>query len=262
MSCPVDPRRELERNGWVLLRSPYSLPELEQLRNRLSGLAELNDEAVRGRSGAVYAARNVLDLCPELVELWRTPTLVEFVLSVLGPEAALVRGLYFDKPPEQTWALPWHKDLLIAVQDGPVSEGYSRPRPRAGVPHTEPPLEVLEQMLTLRIHLDAMTEDNGPLEVLTGSHVTGKRLWIAGFEPARITSDAGDVLAMRPLLVHSSGRSNPACRAHRRVLHLEFSASAKLPGGVRWHARRPLSAAVPRGSRTSGAGSAASDSVT
>lgn len=238
MSLPspaLFPETALERHGWVLLKSVYSPSQLERIRTCLKELATSNDEAVRGRSGAVYAARNILDLCPDLIGLWKTSSLTSFLTSVLGPDAGLIRGLYFDKPPEQTWALPWHKDLLIAVRPGPVPDGYSRPRPRAGVPHTEPPAAVLENMLTLRIHLDAMTAENGPLEVRDGSHATGKQLRLEGFPAVRITSLAGDVLAMRPLLVHSSGRSAPDCAEHRRVLHLEFSGQSSLPGGVQWH---------------------------
>ena len=230
----------LREHGWTLLAGVFddvSLAELRQLTNRL---IHAGSAAVREREGAVYAARNVLDLQPEIVRAWRTPPLLEFLQETLGPETGLVRGLYFDKPPSQTWALPWHKDLLIAVADDREAEGFSRPRLRAGVWHAEPPVMVLENMLTLRIHLDAMTDRNGPLGVLSGSHRTGKTLEIASFPTARITSSAGDVLAMRPLTVHSSGRSDPTTHSHRRVLHLEFSRRRELPGNIDWHTWFPV----------------------
>jgi len=233
----------MKQAGWELLTGIYPGEQLAALQQATAPLSQQTVEAVRQRDGAVYAARNVLQLCPELVTAWRTPTLIRFLTGHLGLQAGLVRALYFDKPPEQTWALPWHKDLLIAVADNMPAAGYSTPRPRAGVLHSEPPLAVLEQMLTLRIHLDPMTLRNGPLQVITGSHRTGKDLIIHGFPEATITSQAGDVLAMRPLLVHSSGRSDPDCRDHRRVLHLEFSGVPQLPGGVCWHTFIPVLAA-------------------
>lgn len=236
----LSPAGELTQRGWCWLRSGVSSSRLDELRLESQRLAEVPDDAVRTQAGAVYAARNVLDLSPQLAQAWRSPSLVEFVQEVCGPAAGLVRGLYFDKPPQQTWALPWHKDLLIAVADDSRFPGYSTPRLRAGVWHTQPPAEVLEQMLTLRIHLDAMTDENGPLEVLDESHLTGTELRIAGFTESRLNCDAGDVLAMRPLLVHSSGRSSPGCRDHRRVLHLEFSSFPELPGGARWHRFDPV----------------------
>jgi ectoine hydroxylase-related dioxygenase (phytanoyl-CoA dioxygenase family) len=200
----------------------------------------LVNDAVRERGGAAYACRNVLELCPPLVTAWRTAPLIVLLDRVLGQEAGLVRGLYFDKPPAQTWALPWHKDLTIAVRDDREVPGYSKPRLKAGVWHCEPPLSVLEGMLTLRIHLDEVTEENGPLEVLPGSHRTGKELRMSRFEPRRILAGAGDVLVMRPLLAHSSGRSHAGTRRHRRVLHLEFAGVRQLPGGQQWHAFYPV----------------------
>ncbi|MCG9895681.1 MAG: phytanoyl-CoA dioxygenase family protein, partial [Fimbriimonadaceae bacterium] len=41
----------------------------------------------------------------------------------------------------------------------------------------------------------------------------------------------GDVLWMRPLVFHASGRA--ATGSHRRVIHLEYSA-AELPPGIEW----------------------------
>ncbi len=226
----------LEDQGWLLFESVYSDGQLKELQTAVGLLADHEDEAVRGRAGSVYAARNVLELVPEIISIWQTEELVDFLVNTLGSDAGLVRALYFDKPPEQTWALPWHKDLLIAVnQNAQPNSGYSRPRPRAGVLHSEPPVEVLESMLTLRIHLDAMTVDNGPLEVLSGSHITGKELLMTGFQKQTITSSPGAVFAMRPLLAHASGRSSPNEQGHRRVLHLEFSGQPELPGNVGWH---------------------------
>ncbi len=227
----------LDEFGWVLLGGAIEIAEIRNLARSLdAAFAEPGEstESVRHREGAVYAARNVLDLCPLAASCWRRPMLIDLLSHVLGPECGLVRGLYFDKPPDQTWALPWHKDLTIAVADGSSGEGYSRPRLRAGVYHCEPPTAVLESMLTVRIHLDDATAANGALSVISGSHRSGKVLATQGLSARLIAASAGDVLAMRPLLVHGSGRSEPGSQDHRRVLHLEFAAREQLPGGVRW----------------------------
>lgn len=246
-------RFALERDGWALLPGVFPSAAMSTWASRLLGdFSKATGNLVREREGGVYAARNILEVSPWIRAEWRVPALTEFVGNILGPRAGLVRGLYFDKPPNQSWALPWHKDLLIAIQPGAVQPpdpvqprlavpgGYSPPRLRAGVWHTEPPTTVLEGMLTLRIHLDAATRDNGPLEVLTGSHVTGKRLDTGTFRAETILCGGGDVLAMRPLLVHSSGRSTEGISLHRRIVHLEFTAEPTLPGGVLWHHFEPV----------------------
>src|SRR4029077_6153806 len=114
-----------------------------------------------------------------------------FVTQVLGPSAGLVRGLYFDKPPEQSWALPFHRDKTIAVRDNrKLGAGFPNPTMKAGVPHVEAPDYILERMLTLRIHLDPMTLENGPLSLMPGSH----RPENASAETVMPLGSAGDVL--------------------------------------------------------------------
>ena len=70
------------------------------------------------------------------------------------------------------------------------------------MPHVEAPPAILEQMVTMRIHLDDVTEENGPLRVQPGSH----RLSIENIVGAGqcILANRGDVLLMRPLLLHSA----------------------------------------------------------
>ncbi len=194
------------------------------------------DASIRGQEGTVYAARNLLHLWPDLLPIWRQPALRACLERVLGPRFGLVRVLFFDKPPGQTWALPWHKDLTIAVRNNRLpSTRFAHPTRKAGVPHIEAPVKVLESMLTARIHLDEVTDENGPLKVIPGSHRTGKELTLDLAPPRVIHAVAGDVLLMRPLLAHCSGKSAPDTPRHRRILHLECAASPELPDGFEWH---------------------------
>jgi hypothetical protein len=232
---------QLEREGFVVLPGVYSPGEIERMIGALeSGLGR--DEQVgpiRSEQGTVYAARNVADLWPAVTEVWQCSPLREALVGALGPGFGLVRVLYFDKPPGQTWALPWHKDLTIAVRDNRLpSHRFGKPTRKAGVPHVEAPCAVLETMLTARIHLDPTDEENGALRVLPGSHRSGTKLELAG-EPFTVRAGAGDVLLIRPLVAHCSGRSHSETTRHRRILHLEFAASAELPDGYAWHSFIP-----------------------
>src|SRR5262249_47431183 len=115
-----DWRTTLERDGYALLEGAFSPAQValwaRDLEEALSAAGE-GGPAIRGSEGIIYAARNVLTLWPKARSLWRGGLLGEALAVVLGPGLGLVRVLYFDKPPGQSWALPWHKDVTIAVRD-------------------------------------------------------------------------------------------------------------------------------------------------
>jgi ectoine hydroxylase-related dioxygenase (phytanoyl-CoA dioxygenase family) len=199
----------LERFGYLMLREAISPTETLAIREAAVGYFEKGTAQGRLKSrGVVYASRNVLDAPEEIADAWRRPALMQFLERVLGPNYGVVRGLYFDKPPERSWSLPWHKDLSIAVADNTLaSSRFTSPTVKSGVPHIIAPDEVLSAMLTLRIHLDDATEENGPLQVLPGSHFSaGENDSVTG-APVTLFAEAGDVLAMRPLISHASGMS-------------------------------------------------------
>jgi hypothetical protein len=238
MPCPLaNWCREVEREGLTVLPAVLAPAQVESILAELTqALSAAEDAVMRHEGGGVYAARNLLALCPAVASVWRQPPLPETLAAILGPAFGLVRTLFFDKPPERSWALPWHKDLTIAVRDHRLpSSRFVKPTRKAGVPHVEAPREVLDAMLTARIHLDDVTEENGPLKVVPGSHHSGKPLILGETPPWSILVRRGDVLLMRPLVAHCSGNSHPDCQRHRRVLHLEFAASPQLAEGYAWH---------------------------
>lgn len=232
----------LARDGFAMLRGVFTAAEAAELAARLMHALSAG-ATILGTDQAVYAARNVLAAWPGAAELVRRPPLREALLSALGPEFGVVRGLYFDKPPGQSWALPWHKDMTVAVRDNRrPPPGFARPTTKAGVPHLEAPVALLERMLTARVHLDEVTDENGPLKVVPGSHLTGEEMRLGGAAVATLHAAAGDVLLMRPLLAHCSNRSHEGTARHRRVLHLELAADAAPAFGLEWHTFVPGSA--------------------
>jgi Phytanoyl-CoA dioxygenase (PhyH) len=237
--------QDIERDGFTLIPAVYSDDECHQMAaTLLAALVDYSDGAIalRRANGTIYGARNLLTIFPAAKTLWRRPSLLELLADVLGSGFGLVRGLYFDKPPDGNWSLPSHQDLTIAVEDHSLpSERFRNRTMKAGVPHVEAPDEVLQRMLTLRIHLDEVTAENGPLQVLPGSHV-GRDTSPSFRPPVTILAAAGDVLAMRPLLSHSSASSQSGTTRHRRLIHLEFSAGGELPDGYHWHQYLPAEA--------------------
>ena len=226
------------RDGFLLLLQAAEQASINRLLEVFNGAFETESLSIRARSsrGHVYAARNLVDSIPEVISVWRTGRMFQFLLNELGDSFGLVRALFFDKPPERTWSLPWHKDTSIAVKDNTIpSATLTRPTLKAKVPHVIANDDVLKQMLTLRIHLDDVTDENGPLRVIPGSHVSSLSEGPGIEHAVTIYAKAGDVLAMRPLISHSSGASAEGTSRHRRILHLEFAASDILPDGYQWY---------------------------
>lgn len=242
MTATPNRQAELDRDGFTILPGVLAPDECAAAAEGLEAALRYHSDdpaAIRHPDGGVYAARNVLDLWPAADRLWRRPALTEPLAAVLGPRYGLVRALFFDKPPERTWALPWHKDLTVAVREHRPDLGrFAKPTVKAGVPHLEAPAELLAEMLFVRLHLDEATEENGPLQVIPGSHRDGKQLVLGAVPPRTVLAGAGDALLIRPLVSHASGRSHPGTRRHRRILHLEFAPGPELPDGYAWHTFR------------------------
>ena len=211
-----------------------SQDEMERLTSAISGVG--GEGGVRTRGG-VYAIRNLLRLSPEVRELAWTDQVRSMAGATLGSGAWPVRAILFDKTPGANWLVPWHQDLTICVRAKLDLPGYGPWTRKAGVWHVQPPVAVLEGMLSVRLHLDHCGASNGALRVLPGTHKLGR---LSGWQIAeqqrlvtavRCDADAGDALLMRPLLVHAS---SPAAEAgHRRVVHIDYACS-RLEGGLEW----------------------------
>jgi hypothetical protein len=229
----MQPLDHLKQHGYVLLRGVFAAAEMESLANRLSVALAVDEPSVPRSRGQTYGSRDLTRLLPEICELPRHARMKEFITADLGASAGLVRALYFDKPPESSWSLPWHKDRTIAVKShGKPTVHFRRPTVKAGTPHVEAAEPLLQSMLTLRIHLDPMTADNGPLSVMPGSHILDRE---EETPPVEIHAAVGDVLAMRPLLTHSSSLPSKGTTMSRRVIHLELAPCEVLPDDDEWY---------------------------
>jgi ectoine hydroxylase-related dioxygenase (phytanoyl-CoA dioxygenase family) len=106
----------------------------------------------------------------------------------------------------------------------------------------QPPLDILQNIVTVRIHLDDTDENNGALRVVPKSHLKGIYRpetidWTIENEVSCKVSKGG-IMLMKPLLLHSSGRTTND--RQRRVIHIEFS-NQELPTELKWAERLNLS---------------------
>ncbi|HEV8428890.1 MAG TPA: phytanoyl-CoA dioxygenase family protein [Pyrinomonadaceae bacterium] len=225
---------DLEQRGFVVL---HEFLDAETMSFVLATLANAKLDGESQRAGKAFGIRNLLNVVPFTRELANSFVCRSIVEPILGREARVVRGIYFDKHKDANWKVAWHQDMTIAVRERSEVDGYGPWSIKAGIHHVQPPGSVLENMLTLRIHLDQADETNGALRVLPGTHKHGRLdtsqidYWKRQREAVTCAVRKGGVLLMRPLLLHSSGAAvNPG---HRRMLHFEYS-SIELPGGLRW----------------------------
>ncbi|MFZ6755672.1 phytanoyl-CoA dioxygenase family protein [Undibacterium sp. Ji50W] len=218
----------LSQQGFALLPGFLNPAELWQLEQACQPIAH------------DYGVRLVLQTHPAIALALPWQKIQAVLLAAGMPNAKPVRSLFFNKNAEHNWLVPWHQDMTICVSQKMDAPAYAKWTLKNGVHHVEPPANVLESMLTLRIALDAANHDNAALKVIAGSHRHGKLQGAqvdAYIENSAQTDvqvcamQAGDVLLMKPLLLHASDKANHA--SQRRVLHLEFSA-AMLPTPMQW----------------------------
>ena len=196
----------------------------------LSGLELVLEEAPADRAG---------------VRLRGIPGLSEMLSpSALGSEPArllsgarAVRAILFDKSEAANWALGWHQDRTIAVAARADVPGFGPWSVKSGMPHVEPPFALIERMVTIRVHLDPVDQDNAPLLVAPGSHRFGRIPEARLSEIVRRCGTAtclarrGDIWLYATSILHASAAATRPAR--RRVLQVDYSADP-LPAPLQW----------------------------
>ncbi|MEZ6126612.1 MAG: phytanoyl-CoA dioxygenase family protein [Planctomycetaceae bacterium] len=198
-------------------------------------------ESVANSSG-VYALRNLTDAVPATASLMNAREIVRLVHAILGPDAFMIRSTLFDKTDGANWGVFWHQDLSIAVLERHDVPGFTAWTRKAAVDCVQPPADLMNQIVAVRLHLDDCQAANGALKVLPGTHLSG-RLNSFGIDDAAGRSaevlcevPRGGAVLMNPLTLHAS--SPMTAPGHRRVIHFEFAAF-ELPEPLQWKFRIP-----------------------
>lgn len=133
-----------------------------------------------GRSGAafretgdLFAIRRFLQEVPEAAALVFTSRLRSIIDELSGPGYFVVKSIYFDKPGQSNWFVAYHQDLTISVREKHMVEGYGPWSAKQEQFAVQPPLTLLQDNFTIRVHLDDATKANGALRVIPGTHLHG-----------------------------------------------------------------------------------------
>jgi ectoine hydroxylase-related dioxygenase (phytanoyl-CoA dioxygenase family) len=209
----------VEQRGFAILPEILSPLETRRLVDELDRAA-----LKRSKAGVRHALRH-----PAVASLARDPRLLRTAKEILGADSLPFRATVFDKSPKANWLVVWHQDTALPLRERHDTPSWGPWSLKDGVVYAHAPASVLCRVLALRIHLDDSTADNGPLRVLPGTHTKGVLSdddihELAGrVAPTDCLVRQGGVLAMRPLVVHASSKSQSEML--RRVLHIEYSAS-------------------------------------
>ena len=222
----------LDESGFAVIENVFNYSEIEAIREHI----ESNKEKLSNtrQSKDLFAIRKIFTALPGIRELMLTNNIKSIIKKIFSPEYFIVKGLYFDKPPLSNWFVAYHQDLSVSVSnknDSSAYKGWTIKDNQFGV---QPPLTILENIYTIRIHLDDCTAQNGALHVVPGSHKKGVyKSETIGWLKEEVVCEVpkGGVMLMRPLLLHASHKSTAA--ANRRVLHIEFC-NTELPDSIYW----------------------------
>jgi ectoine hydroxylase-related dioxygenase (phytanoyl-CoA dioxygenase family) len=226
-------QQEVRQNGFTVIDDIYTDIEVADLISIIDK-ADKSNPTFR-KSADLFAIRQFLKEVSEVKQIIFNDKLKRLISGIFCDGYFAVKSIYFDKPEQSNWFVAWHQDLTISVDKKFELAGYTSWTNKHNQFAVQPPIEILEDNFTIRIHLDDTNAANGALKVLSGSHL--KNIYRPENINWSIESETvcdvrrGGAMIMRPLLMHASDRTTNEQK--RRVIHIEFS-RAELPGEIQW----------------------------
>ena len=187
--------------------------------------------------GSEHGFRQLETKIPAIYKLANSSEITNIIAPLFKTIPQLVKAMYFNKIANANWGVPWHQDKTIAVREKISLQGFKSWSIKEGVFHVQPPQEVMENIVTIRINLDVANRENGCLKLVPKTHrlgiLTPRQLQAIPQQENQIICNInpGDALVMSPLILHSSSKATKP--TNRRVIHLEYS-DYRLPKGLSW----------------------------
>jgi ectoine hydroxylase-related dioxygenase (phytanoyl-CoA dioxygenase family) len=226
-------REKIQETGFAIIDNVFSDTEIENIISTISN-ADTSKETFR-KTNDLFAIRQFFKEIPSAIDKVFNDKLKNIISEIFGKNFFVVKSIYFDKPENSNWFVSYHQDLTISVDKKLELENFGPWTTKQNQFAVQPPLEILQDNFTIRIHLDKTNAENGALKIIPKSHLKGV------YRPETIdwniekeiicNVEKGGIMIMKPLLLHSSGRTTNNNK--RRVLHIEFSKSL-LPKNLNW----------------------------
>lgn len=223
----------IQENGFTVIGNIFSDDEIQRISEAIQNI-DTSKETFR-KSEDLFAIRQFLKEIPDIHDLIFNENMKTVIHTIFGHNYFVVKSIYFDKPEKSNWYVAYHQDLTISVDKKLELENFGPWTTKQNQFAVQPPLDILENIYTIRIHLDDTDENNGALKVVPGSHAEGSYRpetidWTIETEEI-CNIEKGGIMIMKPLLLHGSNRTTNGKK--RRVIHIEFS-DRELPDGLNW----------------------------
>ncbi|MBD8080825.1 phytanoyl-CoA dioxygenase family protein [Chryseobacterium caseinilyticum] len=232
----VHKKSEISELGFTVIEKVFSDSEIEKISQVIQDI-DTSKETFR-KSEDLFAIRQFLKEIPGVRDLIFNENLKTIIKEIFGENYFAVKSIYFDKPEKSNWYVAYHQDLTISVDKKVELENFGPWTTKQNQFAVQPPLDILKNIFTVRIHLDDTDENNGALKIVPKSHAKGI------YRPETIDWNVetenicnvvtGGVMIMKPLLLHGSNRTTNGKK--RRVIHIEFS-DRELPEELNWSER-------------------------
>lgn len=229
-------KNSIQENGFTVINNIFSNEEIERISEVIQNI-DTSKETFR-KSEDLFAIRQFLKEIPEVKDLIFNDKIKNVIKEIFGEKYFVVKSIYFDKPEKSNWYVAYHQDLTISVDKKLELPNFGPWTTKQNQFAVQPPLNILENIFTIRIHLDDTDEKNGALKVVKKSHSKGIYRpetidW--NVETEEICNvEKGGVMIMKPLILHGSNRTTNGQK--RRVIHIEFS-DMELPEELNWSER-------------------------
>lgn len=225
--------------GFSIVNGIYNDTEIESIISCINNADHTN--TTFRKSVDLFAIRQVIKENPEILPIVFNEKLQNLILNILGNDYFIVKSIYFDKPKNSNWYVAYHQDLTISLDEKAEIENFVNWTKKQNQFAVQPPISVLDNIVSLRIHLDETNSENGALKVIENSHSKGiyrpETINWENEKEVTCTVNKGGVMLMKPLLLHSSGRTTN--NKKRRVIHIELS-NIDLPKQLNWAEKQEI----------------------
>ncbi|GAA2033556.1 hypothetical protein GCM10009839_37480 [Catenulispora yoronensis] len=152
-------------NGYITLPRLFPAAKFDALRRRFEAALGALPDDVRPEDMDVPHFTD-----PELFEWLLDPGVLDVVEQLVGPDIALFSAHFFCKPPGDGKSVPWHDDAYFWRET----------------------ISPAERAITVWLALDPVSEENGCLRVLPGSHLPGARTYRSVGDPDSVFAEELD----------------------------------------------------------------------